>query len=207
MITIIFYIPYRIMALLHITLLMTLLSFPLLIHSRTKYQHKIYVSSNGTNSTSCWKKGQTPCVSINLALKGLQNSTAIYIYPGTYTIEPGSETDLRGLFHVSIVGLGNQDDVIISCHPLTKVSFTMSDDITIESLTFLGCTFGTKDTPNINLYHCGLIVSDRNIFHSNVSDYKCDDLENRNRKLIKNKQKQIMKTPKFLLVVNFLYKV
>ena len=55
------------MALLHITLLMTLLSYPLLIHSCTKYQHKIYVSSNGTNSTSCWKEGL--CVSINLALK------------------------------------------------------------------------------------------------------------------------------------------
>ena len=168
------------MALLHITLLMTLLLFPLLIHSRTKYQHKICVSSNGTNSTSCWKEGQTPCVSINLALKGLQNSTAIYIYPGTYTIEPGSETDLKGLFHVGIVGLGNQDDVIISCHPLTRVSFIMSDDITIESLTFLGCTFVTKDTLQIN--NCGLIFSDRNIFHPNVSNCKCDDLDNRNKK-------------------------
>ena len=76
---------------------------------------------------------------INLALKGLQSSTAIYIYPGTYTIEPGSETDLRGLFHVGIVGLGNQDNMITLCHPLTRVSFTMSDDITIESLiVYLG---------------------------------------------------------------------
>ena len=108
----------------------------------------------------------------------MQNSTAIYIYPGTYTIEPGSETDLRGLFHVGIVGLGSQDDVIISCHPLTRVSFTMSDDITIESLTFLDCIFGTKGTSNDDL-----VFSDTNnvIFHSNVSYCKCD-VENTTRK-------------------------
>ena len=178
-------------------LLIVFFLFPLLIYGDTKYQHKIYVSSNGTNSTSCWKLGQTPCVSINLALQGLQNSTAVYIYPGTYIIEPGSETNLRGLFHVGIVGLGNQDDVIISCHPLTRVSFTMSDDITIESLTFLGCTFVTKDTPNINLsYHCGLMFSDRNIFHPNVSDCKCDDLDNRNKTLIDKQAKTDNVNPK-----------
>ena len=64
-----------------------------------------------------------------------------------------------------IVGLGNQYDVIISCHPLTRVFFTMSDDITIESLTFLDCIFGTRGTSNDD---CDLVFPDSNnvILHS-----------------------------------------
>ena len=104
------------------------------------WQQKIYVKSTGINDTSCWNGGkQTPCATINIALKGINNSTVVYIYPGIYTLQPGIETEVSGKSHVGIIGLASENDVVISCYPLTGVSFIMSDNIIIESLTIRGC--------------------------------------------------------------------
>ena len=122
---------------------MTLLILFLLLLSSfavADWQHKIYVKSTGINDTSCWNGGkQTPCATINMALKGINNSTVVYIYPGIYTLQPGIETEVSGKSHVGIIGLANENDVVISCYPLTGVSFIMSDNIIIESLTIRGC--------------------------------------------------------------------
>ena len=105
------------------------------------WQHKIYVKSTGVNDTSCLNGGkQTPCATINMALKGVNNSTGIYIYPGIHTLQPGIETEVSGKSHVGIIGLANENlEVVVSCYPLTGVSFIMSDNIIIESLTIRGC--------------------------------------------------------------------
>ena len=101
------------------------------------WQHKIYVKSTGVNDTSCWNG--TPCATINIALKGVNNSTVVYIYPGTYTLQTGIETEVSGKSHVGIIGIASENDVVISCYPLTGVAFIMSDNIIIESLTIRGC--------------------------------------------------------------------
>ena len=123
---------------------MTLLILFLLLLSSfavADWQYKIYVQSTGVNDTSCWNGGkQTPCATINIALKGVNNSTVVYIYPGTYTLQPGNETEVSGKSHVGIIGLANENqEVVVSCYPLTGVSFIMSDNIIIEFLTIRGC--------------------------------------------------------------------
>ena len=123
---------------------MTLLILFLLLLSSfavADWQHKIYVKSTGVNDTSCLNGGkQTPCATINMALKGVNNFTVVYIYPGTHTLQPGIETEVSGKSHVGIIGIANENDVVISCYPLTGVSFIMSDNIIIESLTIRGCS-------------------------------------------------------------------
>ena len=80
---------------------------------------KIFVHQNGLDLTSCWKESEPPCNSINLAFQGLQytgGSTVIYLYPGSYTIEPGNETDLmKDMTNISIIGIGPADEVSVVC--------------------------------------------------------------------------------------------
>ena len=111
------------------------------------WEHKIYVSTTtGINDTTCWTNGQhTPCASINLALKGLQNnSTVIYITPGIYTLEYGRETQVTKKSQVAFIGIvpdspGEQQRVVIKCSSLTGLSFLWSANIIFQSLTLHGC--------------------------------------------------------------------
>ena len=92
--------------------------------------------------------------------------------------------------------MGNtKHDVIISCHPLTSISFIVYNDLRIESLTFLGCTVGTESRSNANQSFClsqrGLLFDNSIrmnsvvLSYSNVSDsLRLDDnTKNRNKKL------------------------
>ena len=63
----------------------------------------IYVDSSetGVNDSSCWVGGySTPCLSLNLALKGAQHynhSITILLQPGQHQLHSGSETQLRNM--------------------------------------------------------------------------------------------------------------
>ena len=61
---------------------------------------RIYVDNQtGVNNHSCWEGGYscTPCLSLNLALKGAQHynhSITILLQPGHHQLHHGSETQL-----------------------------------------------------------------------------------------------------------------
>ena len=111
------------------------------------WQHEIYVSTTtGINDTSCWTGGQhTPCVTFNLALRGLQrNSTVIYITPGNYILEYQEETQLRYKSQIAIIGKvpnspGKQQKIVITCSSFAGLSFLWSEDIILKSLLLHGC--------------------------------------------------------------------
>ena len=109
----------------------------------TKWKYKIYVSSSfGVNTTSCWTEGdQTPCVTLNLALQGLQyNSTVIYLYPGTYILDNTNKVIDKS--NVAIVGHTTKDGgktVTIKCSSHSGLLFLSSTNIILKSLVLDSC--------------------------------------------------------------------
>ena len=109
----------------------------------TNWQYEIYVSSSfGVNTTSCWNGGdQTPCVTLNLALQGLQhNSTVIYLYPGTYILDNTSKVIDKS--NIAIVGLTTKDGgktVTIKCSSHSGPLFLSSTNITLMSVVLHSC--------------------------------------------------------------------
>ena len=107
------------------------------------WQYEIYVSSSfDVNTTSCWYGGdQTPCVTLNLALQGLQhNSTVIYLYPGTYILDNTSKVIDKS--NIAIIGLTTKDGsktVIIKCSSHSELLFLSSTNITLKSLVLDSC--------------------------------------------------------------------
>ena len=103
------------------------------------WEHKIFVEKNGTNSSESCGSMHTPCATVNMALQGLtQNSTVIYVGPGTYTLEHGIETTISGLNKLAIIGR-SKDSTIINCTPSTGLIFHSSSNITIESISLQYC--------------------------------------------------------------------
>ena len=107
------------------------------------WKYEIYVSSSfGVNTTSCWNgRDQTPCVTLNLALQGLQhNSTVIYLYPGTYILDNISKVIDKS--NVAIVGLTTKDGgktVTIKCSSHSGLLFLSSTNIILKSLVLDSC--------------------------------------------------------------------
>ena len=104
------------------------------------YDSQIFVSFNGSSSSSCWRNGyRDPCSNISLALLGLEytrGSTVIYLCPGNHTLEPGSNKYLKSVSAgVAIVGLGRPDEVVVSC-----VIGAELYNVLIESVTVRGCS-------------------------------------------------------------------
>ena len=96
------------------------------------------------NSSSCWEGGySTPCLSFNMALKGAQHyshSITILLQPGQHQLQNGSETQLRNMSQLAIVGNSSQGEpVVIMCQPLTGLAFLWSTNITISNLSFINC--------------------------------------------------------------------
>ena len=103
------------------------------------WEHEIFVEKNGTNSSESCGSMHTPCATFNKALQRLtQNSTVIYVGPGTYTLEHGIETTISGLNKLAIIGR-SKDSTIINCSPSTGLVFEVSSNITIESISFQYC--------------------------------------------------------------------
>ena len=110
-------------------------------------QMLIYVDSSQTgvnDSSSCWEGGySTPCLSLNMALKGAQHynhSITILLQPGQHQLHNGSETQLKDMSQLAIVGNSSQGEpVVITCQPLTGLAFLWSTNITISNLTLINC--------------------------------------------------------------------
>ena len=107
------------------------------------WKYEIYVSSSfGVSTTSCWNGGdQTPCVTLNLALQGLQhNSTVIYLYPGIYILDNISKVIDKS--NVAIIGITTKDGgmtVTIKCSSYSGLLFLSSTNIILESLVLDSC--------------------------------------------------------------------
>ena len=110
-----------------------LLALPVVTLCYTVDQRLIYVDSSltGVNDSSCWEGGySTPCLSLNLALKGAQHynhSITILLQPGQHQLHSGSETQLRNMSQLAIVGNGSEGEpVVITCQPLAGLAFLWS---------------------------------------------------------------------------------
>ena len=119
--------------------LVLLLAVSCSVHSST--ERVIYVDSSshtGVNDSSCWVGGySTPCLSLNLALKGAQHynhSITILLQPGQHQLHNGSETQLRNMSQLAIVGnTSNEGEVVIKCQPLSGLAFFRSNNITMKT--------------------------------------------------------------------------
>ena len=123
-----------------------LLALPVVTLCYTVDQRLIYVDSSqtGVNDSSCWEGGySTPCLSLNLALKGAQHynhSITILLQPGQHQLHSGSETQLRNMSQLAIVGNGSEGEpVVITCQPLAGLAFLWSTNITMNNLSLIGC--------------------------------------------------------------------
>ena len=124
-----------------------LLALPIICYTIADQRLVIYVDSSsqtGVNDSSCWEGGySTPCLSLNLALKGAQHynhSITILLQPGQHQLHNGSETQLRNMSHLAIVGNASQGEpVVINCQPLAGLAFFWSTNITISNLTIINC--------------------------------------------------------------------
>ena len=90
----------------------------------TSWQHEIIVDwKKGNDSITCLEEGtSSPCVTINMALKGLKhNSTVIHIMPGTYILELGQETAITDRYMLAIIGSGEEDTVIKCARSVIRI--------------------------------------------------------------------------------------
>ena len=128
-----------------ITLMFFVLALPVATLCFTdQWLHHIYVDNQtGVDDPSCWEGGYlTPCLSLNLALTGAQrykNSTSILLQPGQHQLYNGSETQLRNMSQLAIVGNGSEGEVVIICKPLAGLAFFWSQDIEINNVSLFGC--------------------------------------------------------------------
>ena len=109
-----------------------------------QWPHQIYVDNQtGVNNSSCWEGGYSiPCLSLNLALTGAQhynNSTTIILQPGHHQLHSGSETQLRNMSQLAIVGNGSQGEVVIRCDPLAGLAFFWLQGIELRNISLVAC--------------------------------------------------------------------
>ena len=121
-----------------------------------QWLHQIYVDSqSGVNDSSCWEGGySTPCYSLNEALTGAQHynhSTIIHLQPGQHQLHSGSETELRNMSQLAIVGNGSQGEVVIKCEPLAGLAFFWSDKIEIANVSMIECGAVKNSTSQISM--------------------------------------------------------
>ena len=118
---------------------------------------KIFVHQNGLDSTSCWKESEPPCNSINLAFQGLQytgDSTVIYLYPGSYTIEPGNGTDLiKDMTNISIIGMGPADEVSVVCFSGVTLYNIQIKSVAVEQCSIVNGSVLFPMCMNVDTYH------------------------------------------------------
>ena len=109
---------------------------------------------NGEDTESC-VQGTTPCATINMALKGLNfnGTTTLYISPGNYTLEYGIFNNISGDVgsSIAIIGSGEQE-TIVECDPGAGLNITSLYEVTIQSITFIGCGFENELQISIKVY-------------------------------------------------------
>ena len=128
-----------------VTLMFFVLALPVATLCSTDWWlHHIYVDNQtGVDDPSCWEGGySTPCLYLNLALTGAQHyklSTSIHLQPGQHQLYNGSETQLRNMSQLAIVGNGSEGEVVIICKPLAGLAFFWSQDIEINNVSLFRC--------------------------------------------------------------------
>ena len=124
-------------------LIIFILALPVVTLSCTN-KRLIYVDSQtGINDSSCWEGGySTPCLSLNIALEGAQHynhSTTIFLQPGQHQLHSGSETQLRNMSQLAIVGNNSEGEVVVTCQPLAGLAFFGCTEIEIKNMKIVSC--------------------------------------------------------------------
>ena len=117
------------------------------IYTCSAREHVININGiNGTDTDSCLQ-GETPCATINMALNGSLSfngigNTTLYISPGNYTLEYGDFNNINGSIYgiFTIIGSGELE-TIVECDPGAGLNITSFYEVTIQSITFIGCGF------------------------------------------------------------------
>ena len=127
-------------------LIFSMLALPVVIQCYSdQWLHKIYVDNmTGVDDPSCWERGySTPCLSLNMALKGAQHykhSITILLQPGQHQLHNnGSDTQLKNISQLAIVGNGSEGEVVIKCQPLAGLAFFQSREIELKNIEMIGC--------------------------------------------------------------------
>ena len=124
----------------YLFLLLILGTKGVITEGRSVFDNIIYVNQTGNNDQSCWKGNYwNPCSSVNLALQGIKNRTAIYIQKGNYNLTNDNATNLTKLSHIGIIGNDSADEVVIHCEQNAGLSFIYSDNIEVRSLSLVKC--------------------------------------------------------------------
>ena len=114
-----------------------------LLTAADRLPYNIYVGHAGIYNSSCWEPNNSPCASLNLALKGVQKwrmGVMVSILPGNYTLNPGYETNLSSLYAIEIAGTtANPTDVIIKCAPQVGLAFHYLINLVIRNITIMNC--------------------------------------------------------------------
>ncbi len=122
-----------------------------------RWRHELHVNQDIGNDSSCLQEF-IPCATVNMALKGLNDSTVVYISPGNYKLQHGVETFVFYRYNIAIIGTGNS--VLIDCEGNTALAISSSTYILIAAVTFHNCTrqyrgfFFTEDLRST--IYCGL---------------------------------------------------
>ncbi len=104
---------------------------------------------NGTDTDSCLQ-GKTPCATLNMALNGSLSfngigNTTLYISPGNYTLEYGDFNNINFVVGNSFAIIGSGElETIVECDPGAGLNIYSLDEVTIQSITFIGCGFENK---------------------------------------------------------------
>ena len=96
----------------------------------------IYVSHDGSSESSCGAR-QVPCT-FSASLGRLYNDTIIYIEPAEYVLS--NPTEFSYVSNIAIIGHSSDaNKVVIKCQNHSGLSFIYSNNITLNSVTFVGC--------------------------------------------------------------------
>ena len=132
-------------------------------------------ATNGTDTESCLQ-GETPCATINMALKGLSfngfGTTTLNISPGNYTLEYGTFNNISGNASSSfaIIGSGEQE-TIVECDPGAGLNITSLYEVTIQSITFNGCGFENELAMYFKIFHSNNYLCTENIAHASPATF------------------------------------
>ncbi len=139
-------------------LLLAISTFLLSIYTCSAQEHVIHVNGiNGTDTESCLQ-GRTPCATINMALNGSSVNgigiTTLYISPGNYTLEYGDFNNINSRVvgsSFAIIGSGELE-TIVECDSGAGLNISSFYEVTIQSITFIGCGFENQVAISFKVY-------------------------------------------------------
>ena len=139
-------------------LLLAISTFLLSIYTCSAQEHVINVNAtNGTDTDSCLQ-GRTPCATINMALNGSSFNgigiTTLYISPGNYTLENADFNNINGVVGSSFAIIGSGElETRVECDSGAGLNISSFYEVTIQSISFIGCGFENKLAISFKIYH------------------------------------------------------